>query len=218
MAQVPSGQKFHTVPSNVQTEEKGSKLANSQREIFTMQDIIDTIPSGPAYKVYTALLTQSGGDGPDQIQGDSQIQKGVTYEIANNPYNEDFVKYGAPNNNVGTKFVSNSTEFMGYDASTALDFNTGAPVATVLENTIGNIYFTFDNDGYYFLNGDNLFISNSWTPTIMILNDTAELMDGQILTINKANDSQYLLQSYNQSGDSLNGQFYNTPIEIRVYE
>jgi hypothetical protein len=46
MAQIPSGQKFHTVPSNVQTVERGSALANSQREIFTMQDIIDTVGGG----------------------------------------------------------------------------------------------------------------------------------------------------------------------------
>lgn len=43
MATIPSGQKFHTVPSNVQTVERGSALANSQREIYTMQDVIDTV-------------------------------------------------------------------------------------------------------------------------------------------------------------------------------
>jgi GH24 family phage-related lysozyme (muramidase) len=46
MAVIPSGQKFHTVASNVQTAERGSALANSQREIFTMQDIIDTVDGG----------------------------------------------------------------------------------------------------------------------------------------------------------------------------
>ena len=43
MATIPTGQKFHTVPSNVVTQERGSALANSQREIYTMQDIIDTV-------------------------------------------------------------------------------------------------------------------------------------------------------------------------------
>jgi hypothetical protein len=219
MAQVPSGQKFHTVPSNVQTEEKGSKLANSQREIFTMQDIVDTTRP---YKVFTALLTQSGGDNPQSTCSDDiePLVIGITYFISLNDGTGDFTNVGAPNNEVGTYFVATGTtpNSWGSSGNVCLQFNQGAPVATVLENTIGNIYFMFDGDGYYFLNGDNLFISNSWTPTIMILNDTAELMDGQILTINKANDSQYLLQSYNQSGGALNGQFYNTPIEIRVYE
>lgn len=40
---IPFDQKFHTVPGFVQTQEKGSALANSQREIYTMQDIISTI-------------------------------------------------------------------------------------------------------------------------------------------------------------------------------
>jgi hypothetical protein len=42
---IPFDQKFHTVSGFVQTQEKGSALANSQREIYTMQDIISTIGS-----------------------------------------------------------------------------------------------------------------------------------------------------------------------------
>jgi hypothetical protein len=49
MATIPTGQKFHTVPSNVQTAERGSALANSQRDIFTMQDIIDTVGENVNY-------------------------------------------------------------------------------------------------------------------------------------------------------------------------
>lgn len=61
MATVPSGQKFHTVPENVNTEEKGSKLANSQREIYTMQDIIDTIPAGAAVNPTPTFLPVNVG-------------------------------------------------------------------------------------------------------------------------------------------------------------
>jgi hypothetical protein len=61
MATIPTGQKFHTVPSNVQTAERGSALANSQREIYTMQDVIDTINP---YKVYSALMSQDGTSNP----------------------------------------------------------------------------------------------------------------------------------------------------------
>ena len=46
MATIPSGQKFHTVPSNVDTNDKGSARANADREVYTMQDIIDTTGSG----------------------------------------------------------------------------------------------------------------------------------------------------------------------------
>lgn len=49
MATIPTGQKFHTVPSSVVTQERGSALANSQREIYTMQDIISTIGSSKLF-------------------------------------------------------------------------------------------------------------------------------------------------------------------------
>jgi hypothetical protein len=39
MAAVPSGQKFHTVAADVETSNLGSKLANSQRDIYTIEDI-----------------------------------------------------------------------------------------------------------------------------------------------------------------------------------
>jgi hypothetical protein len=88
MAQVPSGQKFHTVPSNVQTEEKGSKLANSQREIYTMQDIVDTVenalpPSAP--QILIGSINQLGTNVPElyEIYSDfsplSIVRNGVGY-------------------------------------------------------------------------------------------------------------------------------------------
>jgi hypothetical protein len=42
MAIIPLNQKFHTIENSVVTKERGSALVNSQKEIFTMQDIIDT--------------------------------------------------------------------------------------------------------------------------------------------------------------------------------
>ena len=46
MAIIPSGQKFHTVRANVDTDDRGSARANADREIYTMQDIIDTAGGG----------------------------------------------------------------------------------------------------------------------------------------------------------------------------
>lgn len=46
MTQIPSGQKFHTISSSVNTVERGSAAVNARREIFTMQDIIDTVGGG----------------------------------------------------------------------------------------------------------------------------------------------------------------------------
>jgi hypothetical protein len=48
MAIIPVGQKFHTLTSSTVTLDLGSARANSGREVYTMQDIIDTVPSGGA--------------------------------------------------------------------------------------------------------------------------------------------------------------------------
>jgi hypothetical protein len=46
MAIIPSGQKFHTVPAGVDTADRGSAKSNADRDIYTMQDILDTTASG----------------------------------------------------------------------------------------------------------------------------------------------------------------------------
>lgn len=61
MATIPSGQKFHTLASFVETEEKGSALVNSGREIYTMQDIIDTVPAGAAVNPTSGFLPYNNG-------------------------------------------------------------------------------------------------------------------------------------------------------------
>jgi hypothetical protein len=65
MATIPTGQKFHTVASNVVTQERGSALTNSQREIFTMQDITDTvaaaIPPAPVLNTYPVTTSALAG-------------------------------------------------------------------------------------------------------------------------------------------------------------
>ena len=46
MATIPDTQQFHTVASKVDTANKGSALANSDRRSYTMQDIKDTVSAG----------------------------------------------------------------------------------------------------------------------------------------------------------------------------
>ncbi len=46
MATIPDTQQFHTVAGKVDTVNKGSELANSDRQSYTMQDIKDTVSAG----------------------------------------------------------------------------------------------------------------------------------------------------------------------------
>ena len=61
MATIPSTQKFHTVDTSVDTVEYGSSQLAGGREVYTMQDIIDTVGGGGGslpYKLYTAKFTK----------------------------------------------------------------------------------------------------------------------------------------------------------------
>jgi|TARA_Y100000015_G_C2381698_1_gene85335 hypothetical protein len=56
MAVIPNGQKFHTVSSTVDTTDRGSSELQSQREVYTMQDVIDTV-GGTDLKQTTVTLS-----------------------------------------------------------------------------------------------------------------------------------------------------------------
>jgi hypothetical protein len=115
-----------------------------------------------SYRVYTALVTQRGEDYPQSIYG-LPLVIGTTYVINSNTGGiADFTNVGAPNNNVGTYFVATGTtpNNWGTVGDVDLGYNGAAPTVIVLENTIGNIWWTYSNVGYYFINSDNLFISD----------------------------------------------------------
>lgn len=89
------------------------------------------------------------------------------------------------------------------------------PVATVLENTIGNVWFTYTNVGQYALNSDGLFAGT--VPTVTNIFGIIESSTPNVLTADKIDNSIIRIASgdptYNPSNDLLN----STPIEIRVY-
>jgi hypothetical protein len=163
------------------------------------------------YKVYTALLTQSGGDDPLTLYSGA-VTKGVTYKIKETTTG-DFSNVGAPNNNVNTIFVAINDEVPNNYSGGGLSYNNGAPVVTVLENTIGNIWFTYSVGGEYLVNSDNLFTENK---TAQFLN-TDYTNDGYLIISNFNTNSAINLASLDSDGISTDGLFSSTPIEIRVY-
>jgi hypothetical protein len=173
----------------------------------------------PTYKVYTALLTQSGGDGPaGNCSDDPQpLVIGVTYQISLNDGTGDFTNVGAPNNNIGTYFVATGTtpNNWGTPGDVCLNYNTGAPVVTVLENTIGNIWFTYSDVGIYKLNNptltDDTKLYFSITPNV-----------GRSFGFNwndEDGSGAFILTKMIAGGGvvSNNDLLGKTPIEIRVY-
>ena len=167
-----------------------------------------------SYKVYTALLTQSGEDNEFFISS-GELTIGVTYQIDSSEINGgDWTNVGAPNNNSGTYFVATGTTPNSWGTGGQLAYNTGAPVVTVLENTIGNIWFTYVGVGLYQINTNNLFtINKTWTypnNTQSIPTDGGSFIN---LYFNSSNDIG--LETSNDDIISFGGNPLR--LEIRVY-
>jgi hypothetical protein len=215
MATIPNEEKVFMVSNSTNTTYSGSASLKAMQEWYTMQDVTDTVRP---YQVFTALITQSGGD--DFVQQTSgPVQKGVTYYIDGGTIGlTDF-------SNVGGQFQTESTGGYYFIATidgtpneygeASADYNTGAPVATVLENTIGDIWFTYTDVGDYAINSNALFTGNK---TVQFINNSL-LSDEGLLSISNDGNTNNLI--YLSSTDSeparINDAFNNTPIEIRVY-
>ena len=106
----------------------------------------------------------------------------------------------------------------GYKVYTALltQVGTNPPTATVLENTIGTIGFEYLSIGRYKIISDTLFIENK---TFALIGNTtddyrnaSENLFSAKLSFGSANQSTIMIVS-----DGTNGDMYNTPIEIKIY-
>lgn len=195
-------------------EEKKSKLT-----IAEMDGNLTYLDNKVPYKVYTALLTQSGAS--DEFRKDTGLLIiGITYYINYNSPGMDFTNVGAPNNNLGTYFVATGTTPNSWGGNEALGpillYNTGAPVVTVLENTIGNIWFTYNNVGIYKVNSSGLFTGNK---TIVFLGSVgdSDLSSGYTSRVFIIDNTDIGISSLVETTPSLDNLLFNTPIEIRVY-
>ena len=170
------------------------------------------------YKVYTALLTQSGGDDPNVISGGS-VTAGVTYEIVVSSTIGvwDFSNVGGPVYPETYTFVATASDVPNsWEGVDDLNYNNGAPVPTVLENTLGNIWFTYQDSGFYRIESKELFTLNKST----FYFGAARTDEGFPSIINTFDDytiNNYPFYTFHDSG-LVDNVLFNTPIEIRVYE
>jgi len=209
-----AGTQFIGVKPGINMQERKSNVANNPTDVFTIEEIANV--SRP-YKVYTALLTQSGGDSPE-TQTDGLLEIGATYYISDvdDGVYGDFTNVGAPNNDIGTYFIATDEEPNEW-GKTTLSYNLGAPVANVLENTIGNVWFTYIQPGSYQANSDGLFIINKTfgQGTSKNNEDGIGFYVFTVLPDTVNNVNIYSTEPIAESpGDDL---LDNTPIEIRVY-
>jgi hypothetical protein len=213
MAIIPAEEKVFMVSNSTNTTYSGSAALKAMQQWYTMEDVTNTVRP---YQVFTALLTQSGVDNPlGNCSDDPQpLIIGVTYTISVANGTADFTNVGAPNNNLGTSFVATGTipNSWGTSGDNCLDYNTGAPVATVLENTIGNVWFTYNGVGNYYVNSSGLFVENKVICSFLNIFPTFMAYNENILVNFERNDINSLAVAIG-SDDFLSG----IPIEIKVY-
>lgn len=174
-------------------------------------DLLVSGNGASAYKVYTALLTQSGGQNTDALEG-GNLTIGVTYKIQQGVSNgADFTNVGAPNNDIDTWFVATGTTPNSWGTGGSLFYDLGAPVVTVLENTIGNIWFTYNVAGDYLINSNGLFINEKTFALIGTTGFTGGGNSGASIMLPSPPNIAEITAS--NGDDSL----VSTPIEIRVY-
>jgi hypothetical protein len=103
-----------------------------------------------------------------------------------------------------------------YKVYTALltQSGTDAPVATVLENTIGNISFSTGNaPGYYNINSNNLFNER----TGLLLEPLSSINGNGYSQIENKNNSTLTISTLDIGAGPIDGLLINSMIEIRVY-
>jgi len=183
------------------------------------------------YKVFTALVKQEG-DTPNtgNKTGGDDLSLGVTYYINDNGAGVDLTVFGAPNNDAGTYFICTTAGSLPLTIEPLLlTYGTTAPTATILENTIGNIWFEYSATGIYSIKSDDLFTLNK-----TFINGTSLAnysVFNQFVVVNNGGNPNFRGYFFNQdnpdavilntlkNSTQFNDDMINDPIciEIRVY-
>jgi len=179
------------------------------------------------YRVYTALLTQSGGDDPQSI-GSGAVTEGVTYMVDGTSSDADFSNVGGPKYDGvtsinGTYFVAINNDIPNNYSEGQLNYNTGAPVVTVLENTIdANLSWGYLSTGQYklslssFPSNGPFIVGKTFVFIGSGLNNNVPLYANNNTSMGVPQNNAIIVRKFNTSFVQQDN-FENVSIEIRVY-
>jgi hypothetical protein len=139
---------------------------------------------------------------------------GVSYYIDVN-VGGDFTNIGAASNAVGTYFIATATTPASWGTSSSVTSNTGAPIVTILENTLGNLSYSYSAVGYYNIySPDSVFTSGKTVCFIASAGDDPAGVSFGFMRRTGV-DSIFILTQ--DATVDANGMLNATAIEIRVY-
>jgi hypothetical protein len=224
MAIIPAEEKVFMVSNSTNTTYSGSAALKAMQQWYTMEDVTNTVRP---YQVFTALLTQRGGN-DGQIISSGPVAEGVTYLIDGADGTDDFSNVGGPAAGTGNGkyFIAINNNIPNNYGKADLIYNNGAPVATILENTLGfNPYFTFTTDGIYYSNNPEWFEFVANVSSVQVFINCGS-DPGEYIYSAKANftyeEGILIITSFSEgtlANDVLSDSdnFLKTSIEVRVY-
>ena len=179
------------------------------------------VGGGSTYKVYSATVIQGGGNDFITIYPGDFFEIGRTYRIHSYGGSDDFTNIGAIANVSGMYFVATGTTPAVWNDSD-IDYIVGTPVFNVLENTIGNVIWRYNDKGDYSgfvldTNGDpvDIFFKDK-TPTLNYFSgDLSNIYSGWLQSTWKADNEIRLYHMLD--GGGYQNDFDRVFIEIRVY-
>lgn len=217
MAIIPAEEKVFMVSNSTNTTYSGSAALKAMQQWYTMEDVTNTVRP---YKVFTALLTQNGTSFLVNATSGLLIV-GVSYNIDTYEAGDDFSNVGGPGLGQqgewdGYWFIATGITPTNWNNSSSLDYNDGAPVATVLENTIGNIWFEYISVGTYA--GFVPIVAEQkqvvFSPTNAFKTSTGE---SYVRVLNNSIDGEIYINATDGTSGVDGGVISDFPIEIRVY-
>lgn len=132
---------------------------------------------------------------------------------------EFFKKINEIIDNLNGTGPSNSGSYKVYVANLTQS-STDAPTKVILENTLGNVVFTYDSAGYYIGTLTGAFATASKCMFCIskqfICTDTGGLVINKEIAMDRIDADTFYVWT-EQNGSLANGILNNTTIEIRVY-
>lgn len=167
-------------------------------------------PTNP--KVFIALLKQSGTSDSITLSSGDSVIKGITYKIDGGS-DGDFSNIGAPSNDDSTSFIATKNGAPTSYGSAVLLYDPGAPVAKVLKNTLGNVWFEYDSEGNYFCKSNCVFTENKTTIDIDPYGNNGD----PACNIVYKDVEPCIFKIGTFKNQYSNGYLFNTRLEIEVY-
>ena len=205
-------EKFELQSINVASRSYKEQLIDIDLQAIA-QEVNNISPKPLSYKVYTAVLSQSGGDNKKTIGEGMPLVAGVRYECGPTAIygSWDFSNVGGPMYPKTYAFTATaSVEPNSWAGVSSLSYNTGAPIATVLENNLGDIYWTYDSTGFYTGHSGGAFTENKSFALI-----SSSTMGAIVTNISVYDNSNVLIVASDSEGYRENFIAY---VEIRVYK